>query len=95
VTVDIVPPAVVTPTLTYRDSTGSYPLAIGQTVRSSQPTLQLDWPASSDGSGLAAYRAGFSTSPLPDPDALTLLSPTATRRVTSRRRRGRRCTRTY
>ncbi len=53
VTVDVVPPAPVTLTL----SSGGTPLAPGDTLRAVSPTLILTWTASSDGSGLADYLA--------------------------------------
>jgi subtilisin-like proprotein convertase family protein len=54
---DLVPPAPVSPALAY-DGT---PLSTGDTVRALSPTLELTWPASSDGSGLAGYRVRWLT----------------------------------
>ncbi len=53
ITVDVVPPAPVTLTLT----SGGSPLAPGDTLRVLSPTLTLTWTASSDGSGLTDYLA--------------------------------------
>lgn len=57
VIVDIVPPAPVTLTLTYTDSTGAAAaIQPGMTIHDvPSPTLRLGWTASSDGSGLGNY----------------------------------------
>jgi hypothetical protein len=56
-------------------------LQTGDTVRAAQPTILLDWTASSDGSGIDQYLVGFSESATPDPSALTRIGPSATRHL--------------
>ncbi len=62
ITVDLVPPAPLTVTLAYTDSSGTLtPLTQGQIIRDvPSPTLTIEWTASSDGSGLSGYLAGWS-----------------------------------
>jgi hypothetical protein len=51
-------------------------------VRAASPTLALEWTAGSDGSGVASYRAGFSTSATAAPGELTSVAGSAQRRIT-------------
>lgn len=55
VTVDVLPPSAVTLTL----STDGRELAPFATLTQTAPTLSLAWTASSDGSGVAGYQAGW------------------------------------
>ncbi len=60
VMVDLVAPRAVTAAIAYRDQAGTvHTIQPGDTVRSARSTLLLNWTASTDGSGIAAYRAGF------------------------------------
>jgi len=77
VTVDINPPDPVTATIAYTDSLGvRRVLTAGQTVYEAAPTLIVTWTASSDGSGIAAYRAGWTPS-YTDTSGLAVYGPTA------------------
>ncbi len=79
VIVDVVPPSLVTMTLSVRGSGGLTAIAPYSTVRESGVGLVVNWTASADGSGLADYLVGWSQSPLPDLAALTPINPAATR----------------
>ncbi|QLQ05232.1 MAG: hypothetical protein HZY76_03375 [Anaerolineae bacterium] len=68
IVVDLIPPAVFTPTLTYRDGGGNiHPVGPGQTISATNPTLIVEWTASSDGAGLSEYLVSWTDSPAPDP----------------------------
>ncbi|NUM44027.1 MAG: hypothetical protein HUU38_04915, partial [Anaerolineales bacterium] len=74
IVVDVVVPQAVEITAQYRDPNNAlFPLLPGDTVRETDPTLVLDWTASTDGSGIAEYLVGFTTSADPDANALTSL----------------------
>ena len=62
---DAVPPAPVTVTLAYTDSLGVRTVITpGTTVHDVlSPTLFIDWPAASDGSGIARYLVGWTVTP--------------------------------
>jgi len=78
VLVDLAPPAVVTPTLAYLDAlSATVPLSPGDTVNDGS-TLVLDWTASTDGSGLAGYFAGWTSELTPTVTALTAYGPADT-----------------
>ena len=82
VTVDIRPPAPVTVTLSYLNRlNATAPISPGETLRdalnSAAPQLTIDWSASSDGSGIAAYRAGWSSSATPPLGSLASYGPDA------------------
>ena len=58
--VDVKAPPPVDLALSYEDGGGTIPITeIGTTLREPGGTLRMAWTASSDGSGLAGYRAGF------------------------------------
>lgn len=79
VTVDIQPPAEVAVTLGYTNSGNSYtPIMPGDTVNAA--ALLLDWAASSGGSGVAGYHAGYTASPTAVLASLTSFGPSNTRR---------------
>ena len=61
VLMDIAGPAPVTMTLAYQDQGGfTHPITrAGTTIYAFTPTLVFSWTASSDGSGLSGYRAGW------------------------------------
>ncbi len=84
VRVDLAPPTPVTVTLAYTNSQGKLTrLTPGQTIRDlSAPALIVTWTTSSDGSELAGYLAGWTTSETPDPALLTAYAPGANRRHT-------------
>lgn len=65
VLVDLVPPAPVTVALGMEDGSSILP---EQTVRAAAPALTIDWTASSDGSGVEGYYAGWTQSPKPPAD---------------------------
>lgn len=73
VMVDVVEPAPVDTTMSYRNSQGNIvPLERGDAITDTpSPTLILEWTASSDGSGLQPYLAGWTTSAIADPAAFT------------------------
>ena len=73
-TVDLVPPAPVTITLSYTGSLSAGVVVAGDTITESNVTLSMDWTASSDGSGAVSYRAGWSTDPEPDSAALSAVA---------------------
>jgi uncharacterized repeat protein (TIGR01451 family) len=52
-----------------------------QRIGQATTTLLFEWEAGSDGSGIAGYRAGWSTSAAPDPAALQSYAPNATRQA--------------
>jgi|GEM_PF-861398 len=65
ITFDVVPPAFVTPTLSYRDALNPslyHPLTPGQIVTDSH-VLRVVWPPSDDGAGVRGYHAGWTTAP--------------------------------
>jgi hypothetical protein len=72
ITVDLLAPQQVTLQPGYLGPRGeTIPLREEQTVATQEnPTLVLEWNASSDGSGLQPYLAGWTTEPVPDLDAL-------------------------
>ncbi|HOS78982.1 MAG TPA: Ig-like domain-containing protein [Anaerolineae bacterium] len=75
ITFDVLSPAFVTPTLSYRDALNPllyHPVEAGQIVTDSH-TLRVVWPSSSDGAGVSGYYAGWTTAPT----ATTGLSYTA------------------
>lgn len=75
VTVDLSAPSPVTTTLAVVNTAGqTVPIAPGDTVRDGS-TLLLDWTASVDGSGIAAYHAGWHNSLTPTLAALTAYGP--------------------
>ncbi|MAT96582.1 MAG: hypothetical protein CL608_05510 [Anaerolineaceae bacterium] len=69
--VDVVPPSLVDISLSYLDGGSNVPIAPGETVYDSNPTLVIDWTAVSDGSGLGDYLVGWTTSPTPTAASLT------------------------
>ncbi|MBN1873374.1 MAG: Ig-like domain-containing protein [Anaerolineae bacterium] len=79
--VDVTPPEPVTVTLAYTNSTGiRTPILSGQTISDVvSPTLFITWTASSDGSGLAGYDVGWSTSEFPAQADLTAYNTTDAR----------------
>ncbi len=65
ITFDVVPPAFVTPTLSYRDPLNPllyHPVVPGQIITDSH-TLRVTWLPSSDGAGVRGYDAGWTMSP--------------------------------
>ena len=57
---DLQPPAPVDLEISYADISGVHPITQTNTIiSSSTPTLDLRWTASSDGSGIASYKAGW------------------------------------
>jgi hypothetical protein len=83
VTVDMAPPSPVTVTLAYTNNQGIRTvLNQGQTVYNAQgvsPTLSIEWTASSDGSGVSGYLAGWTITSTTAPDQLTWYNPSDAR----------------
>src|SRR5690606_14150132 len=52
--------------------TNGEPLAASSTVASVHPALRIEWPEATDGSGIRRYYAGWTSSPEPDLDALSV-----------------------
>ena len=78
ITFDMVPPELVTPTLSYvQPGLPPQEIAIepGRTITDSS-TLKVEWTPSSDGNGVLGYRAGWTTSPT-DTTGLTFQPHTA------------------
>jgi len=77
VTVDTVPPAPVSMTLSYVNSLGVLtPITDGQTISDVlNPTLLLSWTSATDGSGLRSYYVGLSQQDPPDLASLSPVSP--------------------
>ncbi len=71
VLVDVVPPSLVDISLSYLDGGSNVPIAPGDTVYNSNPTLAINWTAATDGSGLGDYLVGWTTSATPSAAALT------------------------
>ena len=66
VIVDLIPPSTFTPTLSYRDGGGLVtPLSAGETVSATNPTLIVEWTASTDGAGLSEYLVSWTDSTHP------------------------------
>jgi len=65
VTVDLVPPTPVTVTLSYTGSASAGVVVAGDTIAEPNVTLNMDWTASSDGSGVTTYWADWSLDPAP------------------------------
>ncbi|NJL34750.1 MAG: hypothetical protein HC893_13985, partial [Chloroflexaceae bacterium] len=63
VLVDFAAPEPVNVTFGYESSQGNGTLAPGDILRNAPATLVLEWEASSDGSGLLDYAAGWTTTP--------------------------------
>lgn len=60
VTADLQPPTAVELAISYDDGSGAQPITqTGVTIAATAPVLDLRWAASSDGSGLAGYQAGW------------------------------------
>ena len=73
ITVDVVRPQIDLNTISlgYVTVSGTLPITAGQTIYQANPTLTIDWGAATDGSGIRAYRVGWTTSPTPTLSALT------------------------
>ncbi|RMG65780.1 MAG: PKD domain-containing protein [Chloroflexi bacterium] len=78
-TVDIVPPALVTPSLLLVSGTMLFPITTGLAIRNSTPTLALVWTEASDPAGLQDYVAGWTQSASFAPS--TVLLPNQPRRL--------------
>jgi len=65
ITIDLRLPAPVTMTIGYQDGAQFVALPNYGSARVNAPTLAMTWTASSDGSGIAGYRALWSQSPTP------------------------------
>ncbi len=77
VTADLVPPSLVTMTLSYVNSQGVLtPVRVGQTIYDVlNPTIQISWTPASDGSGVRRYYAGLSQQESPDLSNLAAVNP--------------------
>ena len=74
--VDLVPPTAFTPTLSFRDGGGTVtPLSAGDTVSVTNPTMIVEWTASTDGGGLSEYLVSWTDSTTPDPGTATSVDP--------------------
>jgi hypothetical protein len=76
VIVDVVPPERVALTLGYLDGPETKPITPGLTIYQAAPTVVIEWPASTDGAGLAGYWVGWSENPNPSLSELTEYAPT-------------------
>jgi len=81
---DLKPPEPVDMTLLVDDGNGTRVITPGTTIRTEAPTLLLEWGESSDGSGIASYRAGWTTSATLDADTRAHLASSS---ATDARRR--------
>ena len=71
ITVDIVPPSPVSPTIGMLDGAATVPITPGNTIYEANPTLIIDWESGSDGAGVDGYLVGWTDDPTTDPGALT------------------------
>ncbi len=79
VTIDVVSPSPITPTL----SAGGSPVAPGETLRNASPALTLSWTAATDGSGLADYLVNWQVADSTGiTDTALQIAPTAPRTTT-------------
>lgn len=78
-TVDIVPPALVSTTLFVVSGTALLPITSGLAIRSGAPTLAFTWTQATDPAGLQDYVAGWTQSSSFAPS--TVLAPTQPRKL--------------
>jgi hypothetical protein len=71
ITVDILGPMMDLIRPTHQSGITPTLLVEGDSVHEANPTLAVNWPAASDGSGLAGYFAGYTTSPTATKSLLT------------------------
>ena len=78
--VDLISPSAFTPTLSYRDGGGLVsPVSPGQTVSATNPTLIVEWSASTDGAGLSEYLVSWTNTITPDLGTAVSVPPAAPR----------------
>jgi hypothetical protein len=82
ITADLRIPEAVTMTLRAGDTGNTQVITAGTTIRTESPELVMEWTASKDGSGIASYQAGWTTSNTPDVAALTTYAADAQRQHT-------------